>query len=94
MKICISSPITEESLRRELKNFNVSSIAPHEALNNYTCIEIPENNILELIYEWCRDNLGDNWIWSNPPQTDYVKLWFKSEYDAVVFKLKFNTLSV
>ena len=94
MKIAISSPLTEESLRRKLRNFNVAPTGSHDSLNDYTCIEIPENDISELIYEWCQDNLGDNWIWSNPPQTDYVKLWFKSEYDAVVFKLKFNTLSV
>lgn len=91
MKICVSSPLTEESFRRKLRNFDVGVCGAHDSLNDYTCIKVFEDETLESIYEWCEANMGDDWIWSNPTQTDFVKIWFKTEYDAMVFKLKFNT---
>ena len=90
MNIRISSPITEESFRRKVRNFDVSPII--KISEHYPSASIADDEKLDSIYEWCEANLGDDWIWSNPTQTDYVKLWFKTEYDALVFKLKFNTI--
>jgi hypothetical protein len=91
MTIYASSPIAEESLKRKLRNFGVAPSGAHSSLNNYTCIKIPEDHTLVSVYNWCEINLKDDWIWSNPQHTDYVKIWFKTEYDATVFTLKFNT---
>jgi hypothetical protein len=91
MNICVSSPITEESFRRKLRNFDVAPSGAHNSLNDYHCIKIDETEKLNTIYEWCEINLKDDWIWSNPQHTDYVKIWFKTEYDATVFTLRFDT---
>ena len=45
----------------------------------------------DTIFAWCDERFGDNWIWSNPIQTDYMDMFFLNQDDALVFKLSFAT---
>lgn len=44
-------------------------------------------------YTWCQDNFGENWIWSSPIQTDYTDIYFLQPEDALLFRLRFDTLA-
>lgn len=87
--------LTFECLHQKMRSFGVTSDqSTLSELDNYTAIKVYNTGRIESIYEWCEINLGDNWIWSRPVHLDYVTIWFKSSHDAVMFKLKFNTLDI
>ena len=44
-------------------------------------------------YAWLDKTFGENWIWSSPIHTDYTDIYFLHSEDALLFKLRFDTIA-
>ena len=44
-------------------------------------------------FKWCEENLKNEWIWGSPTIANYVDLYFLNDQDALMFKLKFDTIT-
>ena len=82
--------ISESSLHRRLKIFNVDHKSP-QRVEDFPSVRIHDDDQSEA-YEWCHTNFGENWIWSSLLQTDYTDIYFLNSEDALLFKLRFETL--
>lgn len=40
-------------------------------------------------HDWCESQFGDDWVWSNPINTNVTTLMFKDESAAILFSLAF-----
>lgn len=58
---------------------------------NYPRAKIRRDDI-DAALDYCQENFGDGWIWSSPVHTDTSKIWFLHQEDALLFKLRFNTV--
>ena len=67
--------ISEEEFRRKRKLFNIELPYKAEYMKIFPSARIHDSYQAEA-YKWCRDNIGDNWIWSSPIQTDYTDVFF------------------
>jgi len=90
MDIKISSPFTPDSFYRKMDNLGITRENYEKRQQDLPCVRIHDID-RGTAQEWCETNLGDNWIWSSPTQTDYTDFYFATDEDAVIFKLKFNT---
>jgi hypothetical protein len=86
--------ISESSLRNRLKIFGVSK--PYLGIDDIK--QFPSARISDAgqseAYKWCQDQFGENWIWSSPIHTWWTDIYFLNKQDAVLFKLRFNTLTL
>jgi hypothetical protein len=81
------SVLSPEGFKRKLKNFGATPTNV-TSLNDYPLIKFYDPGMdLERIWKWLENKFGDNWIWSNNINTGSVKIWFKNEDDALLFKL-------
>lgn len=89
------SPVSTESLRRKLSVFGLAGVRWTtdfwKVLKNYPKVRIHEDDA-GISYSWCQDNFGDNWIWSDPTQTNYVEIYLIHSEDALLLKLRFTPL--
>lgn len=83
--------IPEESFQRRLKIFNVD-YKSIQRIQDFPFARISDEYQSEA-YIWCQKNFGDNWIWSSPIQTDYTDIYFLQPEDALLFRLRFDTLA-
>lgn len=60
-------------------------------LSIYPFAKIKRDDIDEAMI-YCQENFQDEWIWSSPIQTEISKIWFLHQEDALLFKLRFNTI--
>jgi len=82
--------ISEESLRRRLRIFNVD-YKSIQRIQDFPSVRI--NDALQSeAYKWCQLNFNDEWVWSSPIQTEYTNIYFLRSEDALLFKLRFETL--
>lgn len=81
---------TPEDFFRKRKLFN-SSLAELELDKNYPCARISRDDI-NTAMDYCQENFNDEWIWSSPIHTETSKIWFLHHEDALLFKLRFNTV--
>lgn len=62
-----------------------------EAIKKYPTVRIAQNDSADQ-FDWCQKELGNNWIWSSPTNTNYSDIYFLNNDDALFFKLKFGTI--
>jgi len=82
---------TTTSFHEKLRSFGLSHTNHVEPLKSFYKVRILDTDA-ETAYEWCQANHDNNWIWSSPTQTNYTDIYFKTEADALIFKLTFNTI--
>jgi hypothetical protein len=83
--------ISEESFNRRKIIFGIDEWYWNKRLD-YPFVRIADEQ-QEDAYSWCQENFGENWIWASPIQTDYTDVYFLQPEDALLFRLRFNTLT-
>ena len=83
--------MTPKDFHKKLRNFGLNNTNYMERLKIFPTVRISKDH-RDAAYTWCQQNLRHKWIWSDPTQTDYTDIYFKSEADAIVFKLSFDTI--
>jgi len=83
--------ISLESLHRRQEIFNVD-YKSLQRMEDFPFARISDAYQSEA-YKWCQENFGENWIWSSPIQTDYTDIYFLQPEDALLFRLRFDTLA-
>ena len=83
--------ISLESLHRRQEIFNVD-YKSLQRMEDFPFARISDNYQSEA-YKWCQENFGENWIWSSPIQTSYTDIYFLQPEDALLFRLRFDTLA-
>lgn len=79
--------ISAESLRLKSKVFGIEDARNLHEMKKYPSVSFHHDDNFEGRIDWCQKNLGNNWIWSAPPQSDDVWIYFLHGQDAVAFKL-------
>ena len=84
------NPINAESLRRKTKIFGNPRSLSEVRKQGWPSVEFLANeDECNKRFRWCEKRFGDNWIWSCPPSSNYVTLYFTDPQDALIFKLTF-----
>lgn len=83
--------ISFESLKRREKMFNVD-YKNLQRMKDFPFARIADEYQAEA-YKWCQENFGEDWIWSSPILTEYTDIYFLTPEDALLFKLRFDTLA-
>lgn len=79
------------SLNRKIFQFRIGD---HESIDSlmsrflHTEIDYSDRH---AAYQWCEDNIGDNWIWG--ALNKRTILFFLHKEDMVLFKLRFSTFN-
>lgn len=80
--------VSTESFYRKMRTLGINQLGQADHLFS---ARIPDS-LIDEAYPWCQSNFGDSWIWRSPTQTDYTDLYFKTPEDALLFRLRFETL--
>ena len=80
--------ISADSLNRKMCRLGITFMNYKEKQKEMVCVRLDDGLAAEA-HDWCNTNLGDNWIWSSPLQSDYTDFFFLTPEDALVFKLTF-----
>jgi len=82
--------ISELSFHRKMEKFGLNHLNYRELLPKFPRVRIYDSEgKKEFAYAWCESNIHDEWIWSDPVNTNYTDIIFKNEDDALFFKLSF-----
>lgn len=79
-----------EDFERKRKHFK-GSVLELDLDKNYPRAKIKRDDA-DAALEYCQTQFGDGWIWSSPLHTETSKIWFLHQEDALLFKLRFNTV--
>lgn len=80
------------SFVRRKSIFNIDYGNAVSSLKDYPLARIPDDVQAEA-YKWLDENFGENWIWSSPIHTEYTDIYFLQPEDALLFKLRFDTIA-
>lgn len=87
------------SFERKIKVFSndqrttkKTKLGLHDAIKLFPVARIRKDSEDEA-YLWCQENIKDNWIWSSPTHTNYAEVYFIHEEDALIFRLKFGSIT-
>jgi len=83
--------ISETSFKRRQEIFNID-YKSLQRMKDFPSARISDD-YQSAAYKWCQDNFGENWIWSSPIQTEYTDIHFLHREDALLFRLRFDTLA-
>ena len=83
--------LTADSFLVKLKNFGLS-IRNRSGLKKYPHVYLNSHDTqyIKDVSNWCQENFGDNWIWTNSAQTDHLILYFLHQEDATICALRFE----
>lgn len=83
--------LTYDSFERKLKVFNLTLKNKKDA-EKYPSVRLNSDDIeyVDTVCYWCQEMFGDNWIWSNPSQSDRFYIYFKDKEAAFMCKLAFG----
>jgi len=84
--------ISQDGFRRRLKIFGYDARDPNNRITNFPKIRILDED-QSRAYKWCQENFGDEWIWACPINTNYTDIYFLHPEDALLFRLRFNTIT-
>lgn len=90
-KTTIDDKINGLYRKADLFNLNPHGHDRHRSLSKYPSVRI-DGIITDDVFDYCDGQFNDNWIWSSPDQT-FTNLYFKYPADALVFSLRFSTIT-
>ena len=81
-----------DSLEKKKPKFKVGNEVSEELAKKHFKWVTIDNTIKNHALKWCNANFGDDWIWSSDFGGDHTEVFFVHPEDAILFKLRFETL--
>lgn len=79
-----------DSLNRKLSKLGIRLVKGKADTSHLIKVRLKKGPEREA-YSWCENRFMDEWVWSNPTNTDWFEIYFRHKEDALAFSLTFSS---